>query len=51
MSKNEKTSKRVASKAARLLTAPEKATKADIRTLAASALTQARDKPKASKKR
>lgn len=46
MAKNEKTSPNVASLASKLLKDPAKATKQDIKTLAASVLTQAPDNPK-----
>ena len=49
MAKNERTSKSVASKAARILSNP-KSSKA-AKSVAASALTQARDKPKGKGKR
>jgi hypothetical protein len=44
MAKNEKTSERVASIAAKALRAPGKPTEAEIETLAGSVLTQAPDK-------
>lgn len=50
MSKNEKTSKKIAAIAAKGLKSPEKLTKAEIKALAASALTQAPDKKKPAKK-
>ena len=50
MSKNEKTSKKIATIAAKGLKSPEKLTKAEIKALAASALTQAPDKTKPAKK-
>lgn len=50
MSKNEKTSKKIATIAAKGLKSPEKLTKAEIKALAASALTQAPDKKKPAKK-
>jgi len=46
MAKNEKTSKGVASIASKGLKDPGSLTKPQIRTLAATALTQAPDKPK-----
>lgn len=46
MAKNEKTSPPVASLASKLLRDPSKATKKDIKTLAASVLTQTADQPK-----
>lgn len=46
MAKNEKTSSKVASVAARLLRNPKSATQKDIRVVAATALTQAADKKK-----
>jgi len=49
MARNEKTSKRVASIAARGLKNPSSLTQAEIKTLAASALTQAPDTMKKSK--
>ncbi len=49
MPKNEKTSKRVASKASKLLKNP-KSSKA-VKSVAASALTQTRDKKKTGKKK
>ncbi|MEL7540244.1 MAG: hypothetical protein AAGJ51_05030 [Pseudomonadota bacterium] len=50
MSKNEKTSKKIATIAAKGLKSPEKLTKTEIKALAASALTQAPDKNKRAKK-
>ena len=50
MAKDEKTSKRIATIAAKGLKTPEKLTKAEIKALAASALTQAHDKKKSSSK-
>lgn len=50
MSKNEKTSKKIATIAAKGLKSPEKLTKAEIKALAASVLTQAPDKKKPAKK-
>ncbi len=50
MAKDEKTSKRIATIAAKGLKTPEKLTKAEIKALAASALTQAPDKKKSSSK-
>lgn len=50
MSKNEKTSKKIATIAAKGLKSPEKLTKAEIKALAASALTQAPDKKKPAQK-
>lgn len=49
MSKNEKTSKKVASIASKLLKSPETASKKDIKTIAASVLTQTPDKNKKNK--
>ena len=46
MAANEKTSKKVASIAAKGLKDPSSLTKTEIKTLSASALTQAPDKPK-----
>ena len=46
MAKNEKTSKKVASIAAKGLKDPESLTNTEIKTLSASALTQSPDKPK-----
>lgn len=50
MAKDEKTSKAVASLASKALKDPKALTPAEIKKLAASALTQAPDKPKAAKK-
>lgn len=50
MSKNEKTSKKIATIAAKGLKSPETLTKAEIKALAASVLTQAPDKKKPAKK-
>ena len=51
MAKNEKTSKAMASLASRALKTPEKLTKAEIKKLAASVLTQASDKKKPAAKK
>lgn len=50
MAKSEKTSAAVAKLAAKALKDPSSLTKKEIQSLAASALTQAEDKPKAKKK-
>ncbi len=50
MAKDEKTSKAVASIASKAMKDPKSVTAAEIKKLAASALTQAADKPKAAKK-
>jgi len=46
MAKNEKTSSKVASLASKALKDPSSVTKKQVKTLAASVLTQAPDKPK-----
>jgi hypothetical protein len=46
MARNEKTSKKVASLASEVLSGNKKPTKAEVKTLAASALTQTPDKKK-----
>lgn len=48
MAKNEKTSKKVATIASKGLISPKSLTKAEIKTLSASTLTQTKDKPKKS---
>ncbi len=51
MAKKEKTGARAASMAAKVLRRPTQATPKQIKTPAASALTQARDRPKGSKRK
>ena len=50
MARNEKTSKAIASIASKALKDPKSVTQAEIKKLAATALTQAADKPKPAKK-